>query len=202
MVVGLLGGGADAVYELQPGGELPGPEGGGEGVPVMRQPVSPASTSSAADSFCWPAQAGTVRPGRAGQPSSLGRPVGSVQPLRFQWPDRHGHPAVLVPGRRALGRSEPVENLPAAKVKVCGGGVAEDGFLRALSDLSGDYSCVDASDTSSVCTTIRAFPRHVDYRSWAATCTRIGLQAQSRAEMRLAFPRAGLAGLCWMTPEK
>jgi hypothetical protein len=53
VVVGLLGGGADAVHELQPGRELRGPEGGGRASPVRCQPVSPASASSAADSFRW-----------------------------------------------------------------------------------------------------------------------------------------------------
>ena len=38
-------------------------------------------------------------------------PAGPVQPLRLQGPDRHGHPAVLVPGRRTVGRGEHAENL-------------------------------------------------------------------------------------------
>ena len=33
----------------------------------------------------------------------------------------------------------------AANVKVYGGGVAEEGFLRALSDLIGDYSYINVS---------------------------------------------------------
>lgn len=36
----------------------------------------------------------------------------------------------------------------AANVKVYGGGVAEEGFLRALSDLIGDYSYTDVSISS------------------------------------------------------
>jgi hypothetical protein len=36
----------------------------------------------------------------------------------------------------------------AAKVKVYGGGVAEEGFLRALSDLVGDYSYTNVSVSS------------------------------------------------------
>ena len=47
--------------------------------------------------------------------------------------------------RRTCGKSG---RRPTSNVKVYGGGVAEDGFLRALSDLIGDYSYTNVSVSS------------------------------------------------------
>lgn len=76
MVVGLVGGGADAVYELQSDGELPVLKVAVRVSAVRRQPVSPASASSAADSFGW----GSVMVPSWLRMAAMGYPLGATRP--------------------------------------------------------------------------------------------------------------------------